>query len=124
QFHQFGAEAIGAEGPEVDAEIIALSAHIYEKLGLRNISIRVNSVGCEKCRPAYRKLLTEYLNKRRDLLSEESLRRLEQNPLRILDSKDEKDREATRDAPLMLDHLGPECASHFEASKNTSPLPG
>ncbi len=118
QFHQFGAEAIGSAGPAVDAEIIALSARVYESLGLRNFAVRINSVGCRECRPAYRKLLTGYLRERRDQLSEESLRRLEQNPLRILDSKDEGDRRATKDAPLMIEHLGPECSGHFEGLKS------
>ena len=113
QFHQFGAEAIGGQEPAIDADIIALSSQVYATLGVRSVSIRINSVGCEKCRPPYKKLLTEYLGGVREQLSEESRRRLDQNPLRILDSKDEGDRQATRDAPLMKDHLCEECAAHF-----------
>lgn len=113
QFHQFGAEAIGGESPAIDADIIALSSQVYTHLGIRSVAIRINSVGCEKCRPPYKELLTKFLTGVRDQLSEESRRRLEQNPLRILDSKDEGDRALTRDAPLMKDHLCPECAGHF-----------
>jgi len=113
QFHQFGAEAIGGQNPAVDADIIALSSEIYAALGIRNAAIKINSVGCERCRPPYKNLLTEFLDGFRGQLSEESQRRLEQNPLRILDSKDEKDRTLTRAAPLMKDHLCPACAAHF-----------
>jgi histidyl-tRNA synthetase len=113
QFHQFGAEAIGGQNAAVDADIIALASQVYATLGIRSTAIRINSVGCEKCRPAYKKILTTFLAGVREQLSEESRRRLEQNPLRILDSKDEGDRLATREAPLMKDHLCPECAAHF-----------
>ncbi len=114
QFHQFGAEAIGGSSAAVDAEIIALSAEIYRRLGIKNFSLRINSVGCEKCRPAYKALLKKSLEAVKSRLSEESQRRFETNPLRILDSKDETDRKLTKDAPLMKDHLCPECAGHFE----------
>jgi histidyl-tRNA synthetase len=114
QFHQFGAEAIGGPNAGIDAEVIALASDIYAALGIGKVAIRINSVGCERCRPPYKAMLIEYLNKVRDRLSEESRRRLDQNPLRILDSKDETDRELTRDAPLMKDHLCPECSAHFD----------
>ncbi len=113
QFHQFGAEAIGGQDPAIDADIIALSSQVYTNLGVRSIAIRINSVGCEKCRPPYKKLLRQFLDGVREQLSEESRKRLDQNPLRILDSKDEGDRKLTRDAPLMKDHLCEECATHF-----------
>ncbi|MBI1804587.1 MAG: histidine--tRNA ligase [Ignavibacteria bacterium] len=113
QFHQYGAEATGGTSARIDAEIIALAMEVYEALGIKNIELRINSVGCPECRPHYKEILKEYLGKVYDKLSPESQRRLEQNPLRILDSKDEKDRELTRDAPLMLDHLCKECAAHF-----------
>lgn len=113
QFHQFGAEAIGGGNPSIDADIIALSAEVYARLGIRGVALRINSVGCERCRPAYRKILTVFLNGIRGQLSEESRRRIEQNPMRILDSKDEGDLKLTRDAPLMKDYLCEECASHF-----------
>jgi len=113
QFHQFGAEAIGGELPAVDAEIIALAVEIYRTLGIENILLKINSVGCASCRPAYKALLKSYLERVRTQLSEESQQRLETNPLRILDSKDKQDRVLTADAPLMKDHLCPECSTHF-----------
>jgi len=113
QFHQFGAEAIGGSLPAIDADVIALSAEIYRKLGLANFEVKINSVGCEKCRPAYKEKLKSYLQNVLDKLSEESRRRFEQNPLRILDSKDENDKESTKLAPLMKDHLCGECSIHF-----------
>ena len=113
QFHQFGAEAVGGQHAAIDAEIIALACEVYSNLKIRNFVLKLNSVGCERCRPQYKQLLTRYLEKVRDRLSEDSRRRLEENPLRILDSKDEADRMLTRDAPLMKDHLCAECAAHF-----------
>lgn len=113
QFHQFGAEAIGGAGAEVDAEIITLSTEVYRSLGIRDYAVKINSVGCENCRPAYKKTLQAFLKDVVEELSEESRRRFEQNPLRILDSKDENDRRLTKDAPLMKDRLCKECAAHF-----------
>ena len=115
QFHQFGAEAIGGAAPEVDAEVIALSAEVYRSLGVKNYSVKINSVGCPNCRPAYKSTLQAFLKGALADLSEESRRRFEQNPLRILDSKDENDRRLTAEAPLMKDHLCGECADHFSA---------
>ena len=119
QFHQFGAEAIGGDNAAIDAEIISLSARIYGNLGVKNFAVRINSVGCEKCRPAYKETLKKFLTNVRDKLSPESQSRLEQNPLRILDSKDESDRLLTKDAPLMKDHLCSECATHFSELQKT-----
>jgi histidyl-tRNA synthetase len=113
QFHQFGAEAIGGASADIDAEVIALSVEVYNRFGIKNISLKINSVGCEHCRPQYKELLKKYLKEKFDELSQESKQRFEQNPLRILDSKDEHDREITKDAPLMKDHLCPECDKHF-----------
>ena len=113
QFHQFGAEAIGGQDAVVDAEIIALSAEIYRALQLKNFKVKINSVGCENCRPAYKDTLKNYLTGVFDKLSEESQHRFDQNPLRILDSKDDNDRLLTKDAPLMKDYLCKECESHF-----------
>lgn len=114
QFHQFGAEAIGAGRPEVDSEVIALSLAVYQAVGLKNVVLKINSVGCENCRPNYKNILYKYLNIVKEQLSEESKKRVIQNPLRILDSKDERDKRLTMDAPLMKDHLCQACANHFE----------
>lgn len=114
QFHQFGAEAIGGSQPAIDAEIIALSYEIYRACGVSNVNLRINSVGCGVCRPEYKARLREFLTSHAGSLSEESLKRLDQNPMRVLDSKDERDILATGSAPLILDHLCSECSAHFE----------
>lgn len=115
QFHQFGAEAIGGAQPEIDAEIIMLAMEIYRKLDIHDYELRLNSVGCEICRPKYKEKLKKYLKPKLAKLSPESQRRFEQNPLRILDAKNESDQAATKDAPLMVDYLCKECQTHFEA---------
>ncbi len=114
QFHQFGAEGIGSADPLLDAEIIHLALEIYRALGVSQSALNINSVGCERCRPQYRTLLTSFLTARSARLSEDSKTRLGLNPLRVLDSKDEGDRQATADAPLMKDHLCEECRRHFD----------
>jgi histidyl-tRNA synthetase len=114
QFHQFGVEALGAAGPEQDVETMLVALTVYEELGLKNLNFKINSVGCPRCRPRYRETLMAFLSGIKEALSEESQKRLGTNPMRILDSKSEKDTELTRNAPLMKDHLCEECASHFE----------
>lgn len=118
QFLQFGAEAIGGQEPIVDAEIITLAVEIYRKLGIQNFELRMNSVGCEICRPMYKEKLKKYLKPELSKLTPESQRRFEQNPLRILDSKDADDQAQTADVPLMIDHLCVECKTHFEGVRH------
>ncbi len=117
QFHQFGAEAIGSQQPEADAEIIAMTIQIYKELSLTEYSLKINSVGCEKCRPHYREVLQTELRKISSKLSPESQRRLEENPMRVLDSKDENDQKLTAALPTITDYLCAECADHFESVK-------
>ncbi len=117
QFHQFGAEAIGSANPDLDAEMISLSLAIYEELGVKEPLLKINSVGCQNCRPAYMKVLIKALEKIRHELSPESQHRLGVNPLRILDSKLEQDQRATSGVPLMRDHLCPDCAAHYKSVK-------
>ncbi|HEX9614859.1 MAG TPA: histidine--tRNA ligase [Bacteroidota bacterium] len=117
QFHQFGAEALGSTAPELDVEMMLIALRIYESLNIRSTSLLVNSVGCEKCRPQYKQLLTKELLKIKSKLSPESQARIEQNPLRVLDSKDETDRKLTASMPLIKDHLCKECADHFETAQ-------
>ncbi len=117
QFHQIGAEAIGSPNSEVDAEIIALALHIIENFDIKNYTLKLNSVGCQNCRPAYKEVLREYLRKFYDLLSEDSKNRVERNPLRVLDSKDEKDKAVVENAPLIYEYLCGNCAEHFEELK-------
>ncbi len=119
QFHQFGAEAIGGSQAAIDAETIALAMTVYERLGMKNHALKINSVGCEGCRPAYRELLKTTLRANFERLSDESKRRFEENPLRILDSKNPTDQEITRDAPLIKDHLCNECSAHFAELQST-----
>ncbi|MBN1397664.1 MAG: histidine--tRNA ligase [Bacteroidetes bacterium] len=115
QFHQFGAEALGASSSLLDVEMMVMPLEIYKQLGIDLFSLKINSVGCEKCRPAYKKLLQTELRKISSALSPDSQARIEQNPLRVLDSKDEKDRELTANMPLMREYLCEECSTHFEA---------
>ncbi len=118
QFHQFGAEAIGSSSPQLDVEMILLPAEIYRRLGIRTFSTKINSVGCEKCRPAYKELLRTALTKIQTQLSPDSQARVKENPLRVLDSKDETDRKLTSGMPLIKDHLCEECRTHFQAVRS------
>jgi histidyl-tRNA synthetase len=124
QFHQFGAEAIGGSSAGVDADVIILAMEVYRTLGVRSTTLKINSVGCQHCRPAYKQRLQDFLQKSHRDLSDESRRRIEQNPLRILDSKDEGDQQITANAPLMKDYLCPECAVHFEELQSSLSLGG
>lgn len=114
QFHQFGSEALGSQSPQLDAEIILLPLAIYRKLGVEPLSLKINSVGCQQCRPAYKEKLITALKHVYDQLSPESQGRVQNNPLRVLDSKDERDQALTQQAPLIKDHLCEECKTHFE----------
>ena len=106
QFHQIGVELIGAGEPMADVEVIALGAHVLEELGvLAETVLELNTLGDPESRQAYREVLVRYLEGRRERLSEDSLARLERNPLRVLDSKDEGDRAVVAEAPLLHDHL-------------------
>lgn len=113
QHHQFGAEVIGSKAPEQDVEIIDMIYTVYTRLGLKSLNVSINSIGDTACRIAYRKALQEYLSTRKDELSADSKIRLETNPLRILDSKDPKDKEITAGAPVILDYISEECKEHF-----------
>jgi len=115
QFHQFGAEALGSQSPYLDVEMMLLAGEILKSTGVKAFDLKVNSVGCQNCRPAYKKLLTAELKKRETKLSPESKERIEKNPLRVLDSKNEEDIKHTAHVPLMKDHLCKECADHFAA---------
>ena len=113
QLQQVGVEAIGMDDPLLDAEVIALADRSYRAIGLSGFRLELTSLGDRNCRPEYREKLQEFLF---DLpLDEETRKRAELNPLRVLDDKREEVREMTADAPLMLDHLCDECRAHFEA---------
>ena len=112
QLQQVGVEAIGVDDPALDAEIIALADRSYRSLGLTGFRLELTSLGDSNCRPAYRQKLQDFLFNLP--LDEETRRRAEINPLRVLDDKRAEVREMTADAPLMLDHLDDECRTHFE----------
>jgi histidyl-tRNA synthetase len=113
QFHQLGAEALGFAGPDVDAELILMSARLWRALGLEDLRLELNSLGTVESRADYRALLVEYFSACRDQLDEDSLRRLEQNPLRILDSKNPALQALLAAAPSITDHLDAASATHF-----------
>ncbi len=114
QFHQFGAEILGSPYPETDAEVIAIGHDLLADLGIRNVRLRLNSIGMPEERAAYRAALREFLREREAQLSDDSRRRLDTNPMRVLDSKREEDVEACKGAPEILDHLGAESRQHFD----------
>jgi histidyl-tRNA synthetase len=115
QFHQIDVEALGFEGPDVDAELILMSARLWRRLGIGGLSLQLNSLGTPESRAAYRGKLVEYFRRHEQLLDEDSRRRLEGNPMRILDSKNPAMREVVAGAPLITDHLDPASAEHFAA---------
>lgn len=113
QFHQVGAETFNIPGPDIDAELIAMTARLWQRLGLKNIRLELNSLGTPESRAAYRALLTEHFGAREELLDEDSKRRLHTNPLRILDTKNPAMRDLVATAPDLHDHLDQESADHF-----------
>ena len=118
EFHQFGIECFGAQQPEADVETIELAAKLLEKLNVADkVTLEINSIGCQKCRPAYHKDLKQYFEDKKDKLCKTCLVRLEKNPMRILDCKEENCKEIAKDAPVMLDYLCEECTDHFEKTK-------
>ncbi|TAK74180.1 MAG: histidine--tRNA ligase [Gammaproteobacteria bacterium] len=115
QFHQCSAEVFGLTGPDIDAELIMLSATILEKLGLKSLTtLQLNSLGTAESRSEYRKRLVHYLNEHKDQLDEDSVRRLHKNPLRVLDSKNPDLKHLIANAPKLLDHLDQASLQHFE----------
>jgi histidyl-tRNA synthetase len=115
QAHQFGIECFGYAGPEADVEVIGIAAALIDLYGLGGVTIRLNSVGDDVCRPRYREALVEHFRPHAAELSEDSQRRLERNPLRILDSKDPRDAALVASAPTILDVLCDDCRAHFDA---------
>lgn len=117
QFYQIDAECLGLSGPVADVEIIALSAEIFRRLGLGNLEVVLNSVGCPKCRPLYRRVLIDYFTSKKDGLCETCIGRLERNPLRVLDCKTPECGAIADAAPAVYEHLCEECAAHFDEVK-------
>ncbi|MFI3087035.1 histidine--tRNA ligase [Streptococcus sp. 2022WUSS037] len=117
QFHQIGVECFGSNNPATDVETIAMAYHFFEELGIQNIRLHLNSLGNPESRAAYRQALIDYLTPLKEQLSKDSQRRLEENPLRVLDSKEKEDKVAVENAPSILDYLDEESTAHFEAVK-------
>ncbi|MDE2622123.1 MAG: histidine--tRNA ligase [Betaproteobacteria bacterium] len=115
QFHQCGAEALGFAGPDVDAELILMTARLWEMLGLKEVSLEINTIGSLECRQQHRRKLVEYFQRHEELLDEDSKRRLHTNPLRILDSKNPALSELIDGAPRLMDALDAESAAHFDS---------
>lgn len=114
QFFQWGAEVIGLDSPEQDVEIIDLIYTFFQNLGLHNVTLHLNSIGNQECRKNYREALVEFLTPHKEKLSPESQKRLEMNPLRILDSKNSEDQSLLKEAPSILDYLEEDSKAHFE----------
>ncbi len=118
QFYQTGVEAYGLDGPDIDAELIMMTARLWQLLGIEGLELQINTLGTSVARAAHREKLVEYLEGNRDLLDEESLLRLEKNPLRILDSKNPTMQAMIERAPQLLDYLDDESRDHFDTLKS------
>ena len=117
QFHQIGVEAFGSDNPAIDVEVIAMACQLFAKLGLTGLRVAINSLGDQESRANYRQALIDYLKPHYDELSEDSQERLEKNPLRVLDSKDPRDKQFVADAPSILDYLTPSAKERFDQVK-------
>ncbi len=114
QFHQIGVECFGSKNPATDVEIMAMALAFFEQLGISDLRLVINTLGDSETRVSYRQALIEYLTPFEEQLSADSKRRLHENPLRVLDSKDKKDKEIVANAPQILDYLTAESKTHFE----------
>ncbi len=119
EFHQFGVEMAGSALPSADAEVISLAKQILDQIGLKNIELHINSIGCPNCRKNYHKALKDYFSGSRECLCGTCQERLEKNPMRLLDCKVESCKEIAKDAPLILDYLCDDCKTHFEKLKSS-----
>ena len=117
EFHQFGVEALGEANPAVDAEVILLAMNLLEGLGLKDLELSINSVGCPKCRSKYRTMLQDFFRDKLEDLCDDCRSRFERSPLRILDCKKDSDKPYMADAPKITDCLCEECADHFAKLK-------
>jgi histidyl-tRNA synthetase len=117
QFHQFGVEVFGASGPDIDAELQVLCQRLWKALGLKGLRLEINTLGTSGERASFRHQLHSYLSMRKDQLDEDSVRRLDRNPMRIMDSKNPAIQELLHDAPTLGEHLGTESLRHFDQLK-------
>ena len=114
EFHQLGVECFGSKNPATDVETIAMAYQLFNTLGIKDVTLHLNSLGNTESRLAYRQALIDYLTPMRDTLSKDSQRRLDENPLRVLDSKEKEDKVAVKNAPSILDYLDEESQAHFD----------
>lgn len=117
QFHQIGVETFGIDSADIDAELILISARMWQQLGLHNIRLELNTLGSSEARSNYRQVLVDYLSQHKDMLDEDSLRRLQTNPLRVLDSKNPDMQAMIEAAPKLMDYLDDDSRQHFEQLK-------
>ena len=117
QFHQCGLEVFGSKEPSMDAEVIAVAMDTLKKLGLKSLSLNINNLGCPNCRPKYNEALKKFLEENYDGLCDTCKTRFEKNPMRILDCKEKKCHEITKNAPIILDFMCEECDTHFTKVK-------
>ncbi|TYQ12898.1 UNVERIFIED_CONTAM: histidyl-tRNA synthetase [Acetivibrio alkalicellulosi] len=118
EFHQFGIEAFGAAGPTIDVEIISMINTFFSELGIGDVSLNINSIGCPKCRAEYNDKLIKYLTPNLNSLCHTCNSRFERNPLRIIDCKEETCKKVTVDAPSLTDNICEECSIHFDGLKD------
>ena len=118
QFHQFGIEALSSKEASIDAEVIGLADMFIRSLGINNVELKINSIGCSDCRPTYHSELKSFLNSKLDKLCPTCNDRYETNPMRILDCKNPDCQKELTEAPVMLDYLCEDCSSHFDSLKN------
>lgn len=118
QFYQIGAEVFGTENPEIDADVICMLMSYFERLGLKELELQINSLGCDECRPKFRDALINFLKGKGSLLCEDCQKRFERNPLRIFDCKSTNCHEATKGAPTIEDYRCDSCKSHFNSTIN------
>ena len=118
EFHQVGVECFGSANPATDVETIAMAYQLFQILGIKDVTLHLNTLGSAVSRSAYRQALIDYLTPMREQLSKDSQRRLDENPLRVLDSKEKEDKIAVENAPSILDYLDDESQAHFDAVRS------
>ena len=118
EFHQIGVECFGSKNPATDVETIAMAYQLFGELGIQDVTLHLNTLGSPESRAAYRQALIDYLTPLKETLSKDSQRRLDENPLRVLDSKEKEDKLAVENAPSILDYLDEESQAHFDAVRD------
>lgn len=124
EHHQFGVEVFGAASAALDAEIISLALTVFKTLGVENLRLNINSIGCSQCRPAFNEALVAYISDNAEHMCPTCQDRIKRNPLRVLDCKSEQCKKIVADAPRIIDHLCPECEAHFKELQDTLTLLG